>query len=281
MKLFNKTSSNSPRAEMSFADHIDELRKHLFRSAIAVVIGAIFIGVNNKFITQKILMGPTHNDFFTYRLLCSLSHRLGKGTELCMQEITIKLQSNTVAGEFGVFMNIILIGGFVVAFPYVFYQFWKFVKPALTTKELKNTTGVIFWVSVLFFLGVAFGYFVIAPYTVNFFANFTLDDNIENKWTIMSYFNTIVPLILGSGLSFQLPLVMYFLAKINVVNAAILRKGRRYAVLGIVIVASIITPPDMLSTIIVSIPIYILYEISILLCVKVDKKRKKVEEEWS
>ncbi len=266
---------------MSFADHIDELRSHLFRSAIAVVLGAIFIGINNKFITQKILMGPTHKDFITYRFLCQLGHRLNMGSQLCMQEISVKLQSNTVAGEFGVFMNIIIIGGFVVAFPYVFYQFWKFVKPALSTKELSNSTGVIFWVSVLFFLGVAFGYFVIAPYTINFFANFSLDDNIENKWTIMSYFNTIVPLILGAGLAFQLPLVMYFLAKISVVNAGMLQKGRRYAILGIVIFASIITPPDMLSTIIVSIPMYILYEISILLCAKVDKKRKKVEEEWS
>ena len=281
MKFFSKTSSSSPKAEMSFADHIDELRSHLFRSAIAVVLGAIFIGINNKFITQKILMGPTHKDFITYRFLCQLGHRLNMGSQLCMQEISVKLQSNTVAGEFGVFMNIIIIGGFVVAFPYVFYQFWKFVKPALSTKELSNSTGVIFWVSVLFFLGVAFGYFVIAPYTINFFANFSLDDNIENKWTIMSYFNTIVPLILGAGLAFQLPLVMYFLAKISVVNAGMLQKGRRYAILGIVIFASIITPPDMLSTIIVSIPMYILYEISILLCAKVDKKRKKVEEEWS
>ena len=281
MKFFSKTSSSSPKAEMSFADHIDELRSHLFRSAIAVVLGAIFIGINNKFITQKILMGPTHKDFITYRFLCQLGNRLNMGSQLCMQEISVKLQSNTVAGEFGVFMNIIIIGGFVVAFPYVFYQFWKFVKPALSTKELSNSTGVIFWVSVLFFLGVAFGYFVIAPYTINFFANFSLDDNIENKWTIMSYFNTIVPLILGAGLAFQLPLVMYFLAKISVVNAAMLQKGRRYAILGIVIFASIITPPDMLSTIIVSIPMYILYEISILLCAKVDKKRKKVEEEWS
>ena len=281
MSLFRKASGESSKAEMSFADHIDELRGSLFRSAIAITIGAIFIGINNKYITQKILMGPTHKDFYTYRLLCYLSQRFGLGSKLCMEELNLKLQSNTVGGEFGVFVNIILTGGIVIAFPYVFYQFWKFVKPALTTKELRNSTGVIFWVSVLFFLGAGFGYFVIAPYTINFFANFSLDDNIENKWTIMSYFNTIVPLILGAGLAFQLPLVMYFLAKINVVSSAILSKGRRYAVLGIVILASIITPPDMLSTVIVSIPIYFLYEISILLCARVEKKRKKVEEEWS
>ena len=210
-----------------------------------------------------------------------MGQRLGLGNKLCLEEISVKLQSNTVAGEFGVFMNIILIGGLIVAFPYVFWQFWKFVKPALSTKELRNTTGVIFWVSVLFFLGTFFGYFIIAPYTINFFANFTLDENIENKWTIMSYFNTIVPLILGAGLAFQLPLVMYFLAKINVVKASILKNGRRYAILIIVVFTSIITPPDMLSTIICSIPLYFLYEISILLCNKVEKQKKQAEEEWS
>ena len=266
---------------MSFADHIDALRIHLFRSAIAVVIGAIFVGINHNFITRRILMGPTHKDFITYELLCKMGQRLGLGNKLCLEEISVKLQSNTVAGEFGVFMNIILIGGLIVAFPYVFWQFWKFVKPALSTKELRNTTGVIFWVSVLFFLGTFFGYFIIAPYTINFFANFTLDENIENKWTIMSYFNTIVPLILGAGLAFQLPLVMYFLAKINVVKASILKNGRRYAILIIVVFTSIITPPDMLSTIICSIPLYFLYEISILLCNKVEKQKKQAEEEWS
>ena len=164
----------------------------------------------------------------------------------------------------------------------VFWQFWKFVKPALKTNELKGTRGVIFWVSLLFFIGVLFGYYIVAPYTINFFANFSIDESIENFWTIASYFNTMVPLILGSGIAFQLPLVLYFLAKIGVVSSGFLRKYRRHAVIIIVIATSIITPPDMLSTIICSIPLVLLYEISIFLCVRVEKKRKVAEqEEWS
>jgi sec-independent protein translocase protein TatC len=186
-----------------------------------------------------------------------------------------------VAGQFDIYFNIILIGGFILAFPYVFWQFWKFTKPALSSKELKNTRGVIFWVSLLFFIGVLFGYFVIAPYTINFFANFSIDDNIENIWTIGSYFNTIVPLILGAGLAFQLPLVMYFLAKVGIVSSKYLRRVRKYAIVIMLIVSGIITPPDMLSQIICTLPLWLLYEISILLCVKVEKRQGKEEAEWN
>jgi sec-independent protein translocase protein TatC len=267
---------------MSFIEHLDELRKHLFRAAIAVAIGAILVAVYNSFIVKRILMGPTHGNFVTYGYLCRLSEKLGLGNRLCMTAIKVRMQSTSVAGQFDVYFNIILIGGFIVAFPYVFWQFWKFTKPALTAKELKNTRGVIFWVSLLFFLGVFFGYFVIAPYTINFFSKFSLDDNIENIWTIGSYFNTIVPLILGAGLAFQLPLVMYFLAKVGVVSSSYLRRVRKYAIVIMLVVAGIITPPDMLSQIVCTLPLMLLYEISVLLCVKVEKKEKAEElREWS
>ncbi len=280
MKLFRGARKDGSVEEMSFFEHLDVLRSHLFKSAVAVAAGAIVMAIYNKFIVQRILMGPTHGDFPTYGILCRLSQKWGLGNKLCMQEIHVKMQSNTVAGQFNVYFNIILIGGFILAFPYVFWQFWKFTKPALNSKELKNTRGVIFYVSLLFFLGVFFGYFVIAPYTINFFANFVLDSNIENIWTIADYFSTIVPLILGAGLAFQLPLVMYFLAKIGVVSASYLRRVRKYAILIIVVVASIITPPDMLSTIVASVPLILLYEISILLCVRVEKKQKLEEAKW-
>lgn len=272
MKFFNRNASDEDRAEMSFFQHLDVLRAHLFKSAVAVVLGAIVMAIYNSFFVKKILMGPTHPDFITYRFLCKASEKLKLGNRLCLNPVTIKMQSNTVAGQFGVYFNIILIGGFIIAFPYVFWQFWKFLRPALNNKELKNTRGVIFWVSVLFFLGVLFGYLVIAPYTVSFFAKFSLDDNIENFWTIASYFNTIVPLILGAGLAFQLPLVIYFLAKVDVVSAKYLRRVRKYAILIMLVVSGIITPPDMLSQIVCTIPLIILYEISILLCVNIEKK---------
>jgi len=281
MKLFSRNAKNGSRSEMSFIEHLDELRGHLFKSAVSVAIGALVMGIYHNFIVKKILLGPTHQDFPTYRFLCHLSDRWGLGKKLCMNEIHVKMQSTTVTGQFDVFFNVILIGGFIIAFPYVFLQFWKFAKPALTPKELKSTRGVIFWVSLLFFIGVLFGYFLIAPYTINFFSNFSIDDNIENIWTATSYFNTIVPLILGAGLAFQLPLVMFFLAKIGIVSAGYLRRVRKYAILIMLIVASMITPPDMLSPIICTLPLMLLYEISILLCVKVEKQEKKEEAEWN
>jgi len=282
MKLFNRNLGSGAKAEMSFFEHLDELRGHLFKSAIAVTLGAILMAIYNKLIVKNILMGPTHQDFFTYRLLYKVSQHLGLGNKLSMSPIHVRMQSTEVAGQFGVYFNIILIGGFILAFPYVFRQFWKFIRPALTTKELKNSRGVIFWVSLLFFIGVLFGYFVVAPYTINFFSNFSLDDNIENIWTIASYFNTIVPLILGAGLAFQLPLVVFFLAKVGVVSAQYLRRVRKYAILIMLIVTGIITPPDMLSQIICTVPLVVLYEISILLCVKVEKNNNKEKTiEWN
>jgi sec-independent protein translocase protein TatC len=282
MKIFKRKNIDGERAEMSFIEHLDVLRGHLFKSAIAIALGAIVMAVYNNFIVKKILMGPTHSQFPTYGFLCRISKSLGLGSKLCMNEINVKMQSTVMGGQFGVYFNIILIGGFIIAFPYVFWQFWKFVKPALNTKELHNTRGVIFWVSLLFFIGVLFGYFVIAPYTINFFANFSLDDNIENRWTITSYFNTLTPIILGAGLAFQLPLVMFFLAKIDVVSAKYLRKARKYAIVIMLIVSGIITPPDMLSQIICTIPLIILYEVSILLCLKVEKQKKEDDiKEWS
>ena len=280
MALFKRRAKTGTSEEMSFIEHLDVLRGHLFKSAAAVAVGAILIAIYNKFIVQRILMGPTHSDFWTYRTLCEVGQKWGLGNKLCMAEIHLKMQSNSVSGQFDTYFNIILIGGFILAFPYVFYQFWRFTKPALKERELKNTRGVIFWVSMLFFLGVLFGYFVIAPYTINFFANFSIDSNIENIWTIASYFNTMVPLILGSGLAFQLPLVMYFLAKVGVVSAAYLRRVRKYAILIMLIVAGIITPPDMLSQIVCTLPLMLLYEISILLCVRVEKREAIEDAKW-
>jgi sec-independent protein translocase protein TatC len=210
---------------------------------------------------------------------------MGMGDALCMKEIGVKMQSTSVSGQFSMFFTVIVIGGLIIAFPYVFYEFWKFIKPALTKKELNKTRGVIFWVSLLFFMGVGFGYFVIAPYTVNFFANFQLDENIVNQWTITSYIDTLIPLILGTGLAFQLPLVMFFLAKIGLVTPDWLRSVRKYAIVIIIIVAGVITPPDVISQIIVSLPLLLLYEVSIWLSARVVREQKELEEkedrEWS
>lgn len=270
---------------MSFVDHLEVLRGHLFRCVLAIVAGGIIVAVNNEFFVKKVLMGPAHNDFPTYKWMCDIGRAIGLGDQLCAQDINIKMQSTSVSGQFSMFFTVIIIGGLIISFPYVFYEFWKFIRPALTKKELSTTRGVIFWVSLLFFMGVAFGYFVIAPYTVNFFANFQLDETIVNQWTITSYVDTLVPLILGTGLAFQLPLVMYFLAKIGIVSPQFLRGARKYAIVIIIVVAGVITPPDVISQIIVSLPLLLLYEVSIWLSSRVQKEQKEAEEkeeaEWS
>ncbi len=279
--LFGK-KKDGEKAEMSFIDHLEVLRGHLFRSVVAIALGAIVFGVYNKFFVREVLMGPTHADFPTYKWLCKIGHALGLGNVMCMKDIGLKMQSTTVSGQFSMFFTVIFVGGIILAFPYIFFEFWRFVKPALTKKELHKTRGVIFWVSLLFFAGILFGYFVIAPYTVNFFANFQLDENIENRWTVTSYIDTLVPLILGTGLAFQLPLVMFFLAKIGLMSAAFLRRYRKYAIVIILLVAGIITPPDVISQIICTIPLLLLYEISIWLTAKVQKEKEKEEaQEWS
>lgn len=283
LSFFRRGGRNDERAEMSFIDHLEELRGHLLRCVVAIVIGAIVIAVYQDFFIKKVLLGPTHGDFPTYGFICSIGKSLNLEKALCMTGINIQMQSTGVTTQFSTLISVMLIGGIIIAFPYIFWEFWKFIKPALTKKELQNTRGVIFWVSLLFFTGVFFGYFVVAPYTLNFFGNFQLDENIENRWTIASYFDTLIPLILGAGLAFQLPLLMVFLAKIGIVSATYLRKVRKYSIVIIMIVAAVITPgPDVISQMTVAIPLLLLYEISILLTRKIERQRKEDEiKEWS
>lgn len=280
--LFRR-GNDDERAEMSFVEHLDILRGHLLRSVIAIMVGAVVVGIFNKFFVKDVLLGPTHADFITYGWFCKLGKLIHLGGSLCMSGAGVKMQSTAVATQFSMWITVVLVGGIIIAFPYIFWEFWKFVKPALTNKELSKTRGVIFWVSLLFFTGVAFGYFVIAPYTLNFFANFQLDENIENRWTIASYIDTMIPLILGSGLAFQLPLVIFFLSKVGVVTATYLKRIRKYSVVVILIIAAIITPgPDVVSQMTVAIPLLILYEVGIVLARRVEKEKAEEEaREWS
>lgn len=284
LKFFSwrKKPDNSERAEMSFIDHLEELRKHLFRSLIAVVIGMVIAGIYSKFIIDVIVLGPIKDDFVTFRKICSLGRQIGLGDQLCIGKLNVVMQNVDTTGQVSLFFTSLFVGGFILAFPFVFREFWKFVKPALTKTELKKTRGVIFWVSFLFFLGIFFGYFFLMPFSMNFLATFTMSDTIQNIWTIKSYINTMMPLVLGSGLAFQMPLVIFFLAKIGLVSVSFLRKNRRYAIVAILVLAAIITPPDVVSQSVVFLPLWILYEISILLTARVEKEKARQEpEEWS
>jgi len=283
MALFKRNKQHDDGSEMSFIDHLEALRWHLVRSVVAVVVSAIVIFVYAKEVVNGIVFGPARNDFSTYSVLCNLGHKLNLGENLCLGNFTIKFQSNAMTEQFMSTFTIAFVGGFVVAFPYVFWEFWSFVKPALSKKEIRTTRGIIFWVSVLFFMGVAFGYYILTPFMVNFYSNYSLSSLIEFKPTMSDYIENLIYTTVGIGVLFQMPLLIMFLSKIGIVSPMFLKKYRKHAFVIILIAAAIITPStDPFSLTLVTIPLYALFEASVLLSARVYKKREEADaQEWS
>lgn len=268
---------NKNNSDQTFIGHLEAFRKHLLRMSIALVLGAIVTFIFIKEIFDIVILAPTYSDFPPYVWLCSIATYFER-PELCMEEIPIKFQSVKLSGQFMMSITSSLVFGFMAAFPYIIYQLWLFLKPALTARELKMSRGMIFWVSLLFFLGVLFGYYIITPYTVNFFAGYTISPKFENIFKIDDYVSTVISLALGTGLIFELPVLVYFLSKIGIVNPRFMREYRRYAIVIVLVLAAIITPPDMVSQIIVAIPIMILYEISIGISARIEKRQIAAEK---
>lgn len=283
MALFNRTNPEDG-SEMSFIDHLEELRKHIIRSAAAILLMAGIIFIYRDWIMDNVITGPLNSDFITYRKFCELSHYLHLGNSLCMPPVKTTLQSTTFGGQFLSSISMAIVGGIIIAFPYIFYQFWSFIKPALKEKELKNTRFMIFWVTFFFFLGAAFGFFVLGPFTFNFLAGFQLGTKsvIATIPTFSDYLDNLTNLILGCGIAFELPVLAFLLTKIGLVTPTFLSTGRKYAVVVILIVSAFITPsPDWYSQTIVFIPLYALYEFSIFVSRWASsKKEKNEEEEW-
>jgi sec-independent protein translocase protein TatC len=281
LDFFNKRKKDV-NSEMSFIDHLEELRWHLIRSVIAVVVGAILVLIYANQLVDGILMAPTRADFISSRWLCSLGHKIGIGETLCFPPVNASFLENTMTGQFISYFTLGFIGGFIIAFPYVFWEFWKFVKPALSPKELKKTSGVIFWVSFLFFLGVAFGYFILTPFMVNFYFNFRLSKQIVIMPSFSDYLENLIWTTVGIGVLFQMPLLVAVLARIGIVTAKFLKKYRRHAFVVIITAAAIITPStDPFSLTIVTIPLYALYEASIIIASRINKRQQKEADEWS
>lgn len=284
MALFNR-NDGSGKSEMTFIDHLEELRVHIIRSVLAVLIMAIVIFVYRDWIFDNIVVGPINKDFISYRLLCQFSHWAHLGNTLCMPPVSVTMQSTTFGGQFLSSITMAFVGGIIAAFPFIFWEFWRFVAPALKEKEASNTRFIIFWVSAFFFTGAAFGYFLLGPFTFNFLAGFQLgtEGMIVTKPTFSDYLDNLTNIILGCGLAFELPVLAFILTKIGLITPAFLRKTRKYAVIVILIVSAFITPsPDWMSQMIVFIPLFLLYELSIVVSVRVFKARKKEEEEeWS
>jgi len=281
LDFFNKRDKDA-KGEMTFIDHLEELRWHVIRSVIAVLIGAVAVFIYSDIVIDKIVMGPAHDYFISYKIFCNLSHSLGLGETLCFGKIPVAFQSNTMSGQFIASFTVAFVGGFVVAFPYIFWEFWRFVKPALSQKEIRKTRGVIFWVSFLFFLGVGFGYFILTPFMVNFYFTYKLSPLIEIKPTFSDYLENLVYTTVGIGVLFQMPLLIMVLARIGVVTGRFLRKYRRHAFVIILIAAAIITPStDPFSLTIVTIPLYLLFEASIIIASRINRRQEKEMKEWS
>ena len=253
---------------MSFLQHLEELRWRLVRCAIVILLLAIVIWYFQEEIMVNLFLSMKDKDFVTFRLLCQY---IG----VCVEEIPVKMQSMTVSGQFTYALMMSFLGGLVISFPYVFYQIWSFIKPGLKQREKKMVNGLVFYVSLLFFLGILFGYFLVAPLSVQFFGSYQISNQIENNFTIGSYMSTIFSTVFYSGLFFLLPVVSYLLTKIGLINVSFLIKYRKHAIVAILILAAIITPPDIASQIIVSITIIILYEIGILVSKRAERLAKK------
>lgn len=282
--FFNKIKG-SGTSEMTFIDHLEALRSHIVRSIIAILLVAIIIFIYRDWVFDNIITGPINPDFISYKALCSFSHWLGIGDVLCMPPVKVEMQTTTFGGQFISSITIAFVGGFIVAFPYIFWEFWRFIKPALQEKEIKNTRFAIFWVSFFFFTGAAFGFFLLGPFTFNFLAGFQLGTHhvLVTRPTLNDYIDNLVNILLGCGIAFELPVLSYVLTKIGIITPSFLKKTRKYAVVLILLAAAVITPsPDWMSQMLVFIPLWMLYEISIIISAKVYKEDMKKElEEWS
>ncbi len=262
--------------EMSFLDHLEELRWHLVRSVIAVLVLSVaaFIGVD--FIFDRVIFGPAKVDFWTFRMLCKVSDLINSSA-LCIDELDFKIQSRKMTGQFTMHITSSFVIGIIVAFPYIFWEFWRFISPGLYTRERRASRGAVFSVSILFTAGILFGYYIMSPLAVNFLAGYQVSEIVQNEFDITSYVSTISTLVLGSGLLFQLPIVVYFLSKVGLVTPSLMRTYRKHAIVVILVLGAMLTPPDPLSQVLIAFPLLGLYEFSIFISGRVLRRKEKEE----
>jgi sec-independent protein translocase protein TatC len=276
-----KERGSSLEAEMSFFDHLDVLRKHLIRSSIAIVVFTGFAFAYYDYIFGKIIMGPKSPDFWTYRMMCLIGEKFNMGPDFCVKEIPFNIINTEMAGQFTLQMNSSLMIGIVLGFPYLLFEVWLFVKPALHEQERKSASGFTFYATILFIIGILFGYYMIAPLSINFLSHYTVSSVIVNQITIDSYLSTVATLTLGSGIIFELPIIIFILSKLGIMTPKFMRSSRRYSTVIILIIAAIVTPtPDILTMLTVSFPLFLLYEVSISISARVEKNKRKAEIEF-
>jgi len=279
-KSTKKKSKSPPAKEMSFWDHLEELRKRLIRSVLAWVTLSVLAFTQRDIIFDKIILAPKDGSFITYRWLCHLGDWLNVDS-LCMKTLSIHLINYNLSGQFMTHMTISMVAGLILAVPYLFYQIWAFIKPALYEKERKYASKAVYVMSGLFMIGISFAYFFMVPWTLNFLGTYQVSTSVANQIALESYISTVVSVVFSVGLVFELPVVVYVLAKIGILTPSFLKKNRKYAFIIVLILAAIITPPDVFSQMMVTLPLWILYEASILVASRVAPKEEEEEEDES
>jgi sec-independent protein translocase protein TatC len=265
----------SGKGEMTFLEHLEELRWHIIRSVLVIVVISVLAFIYKHIIFDVILLGPSKSDFWTNRMVCFVGQKLHIDG-LCLNSKPIVLQNTQLAGQFIAHIKISLMTGLVVGFPYMFYEFWRFVKPALYPNERKHASGAVFYIAFLFLLGVLFGYFLIEPFSINFLYNYQVSAIVRNIPTLASYISLVTSIVLVSGIMFELPVLIYFLSRIGLITSTFLKHYRKHAIVVILLIAGIITPtPDMFTQALVSIPMLLLYEIGIILSRRNEKERER------
>ncbi len=252
---------------LSFLGHLEELRWRLVKISASILVVAVVLFYFQEWILNYFFLSMSKPTFFTFDIMC-------KWFGICLNEIPLSVQSTTMSGQFSYALMMSIMGGIVLSFPFIFYQIWSFVKPGLKSKEKEMVKGIVFYVSLLFFLGILFGYFIVAPLTVQFFGAYQISTEVKNDFTLNSYLSTILSTIFYSGLLFLLPVVVYIFSKLGIITPSFLKKYRKHAIVGVLILAAAITPPDVISQIIVAVPIILLYEIGILVSKRVENNRQ-------
>ncbi len=262
--------------EMSFFDHIDALRGHLFRAVLALFICALAAFFNKYILFDVIIFGPVHLNFWTYEKLCDLSHLVAGNDSYCIKEMGFVLSNITMSGQFTEHLFVAFVSGIILSFPYLLWELWRFIKPALSKREIGYARGLVFFSSMLFFLGVLFGYFLLAPLSINFLGSYKVSDLVSNEINLESYVSFIATLTLATGLIFEMPVLVYFLTKVGVMGSTWMRKNRKYAIVVILILSGVLTPsPDVTSQMLMFVPLYGLYEISIFVAMGVEKNKDR------
>lgn len=263
---------------MSFLDHLEDLRWHLIRIFVAIVLCGIVAFLFKGFIFDVLIFGPKEMSFPTYKWLCTISQYIGiEDTTFCADRFPFDIQNRTMGGQFSAHIWTSITAGFIISFPYVIYQLWKFISPGMKKKERNHSRGFIIISSLLFFIGVLFGYYIVVPLSINFLGTYTVSDLVMNDIDISSYISLLRASVLASGLIFELPIIIYFLTKVGIVTPQVLKKYRKFALVVVLILSAVITPPDIASQVIVSIPVLILYEISIFISKFVIKSQSRKE----